>query len=1553
MYYFCPPTYYGGAGAAKVCWLRKIVDPHGNAIVLQRDVFGRVHTIIDTLSREYTLEYESEHGLLSTITDPDGRVIDYRYDFSPFEDVDADGVLDEVDPEYVPRLELVEVLYAPTKHLTNGETIGVARPFVQYTYDEHPDGFEQNDERFLNHNLLMIHRTNTPSVVVDYYRTEDSYEFDRVLSTNIDGRITRFQYEERTPDPDEYGQEVAHITTMRYDDGSLEEYHHSELGMLIRKETLAVKDADIDFVPDSVLPGVNSFIKILEYEDEDYLLIRKSEGSDVGYGESRMRVTEWDYNFDHPDRFQQGNLLQIREYPESTASDPGTPKIKSMEYDPINGRVRKVTDALGRETVREFVHQESDWSVVQDQFGVRGWNFTETDTAWSLGDINSDGRVGSVFSIDGVPTSLFGVARSTKPERDVDAAVPGVGPTNLYHYNDRGQQTAARDEAGTWTQQLYAGGHLYRIVQDPTELKIVEEMSHDHMGRLLKRTSADGQITTAAYDNRDRLITLTRHSLNPTEPAIVSHYFFDLAGRPMGRTEPQFEDDTLFGYGFGEQPLLVERKHYDSGDRVIASEARATFQGTTQVGTTITLYDDRNNLNQVITPLGAVYDISRNSRGSIESYTRTGSDGEAYGTHSFTYSEYSELLTHTRPVDSDGDGELDQMSFVYDGFGREVSQTNAVGTVTKSELDLAGRVLNREVLSAAGHRVAYGEYVHDNLDQLHQAKIENRIVHLDGTSTVATPQWSTTIYKYGTRIGEVVSVTEPVGSDHRQTYFHYDSLGRRTETHRGNDNAVAEIWSLDPHGRIYEKTIRHNNDGVGGGTNNSESVWEYQYDGYGRPEFMTDPKGQKTRTRSDAAGRLVEIEDALGNVTLRAFDSAGQLRSLTEQGPSGTLRTTTRTYDVAGNVTSLVDGELRGTGYFYDSLGRRTHKTHADGTGLEFVYDSVDRVVQKIHLGDSQSTVVAMGYDADDRMSYLFASGADAPVGRLFDYDALGRAVHVLEQVAGGFIVEVKRELTTQGWTASESTKIGDGPARAFSQSHDEVGGLTQRLYPSGLNVDWGYDDLGRLDSITHSSGQPIFQAVSTYGLVGYLEADLLGGSKIEWDFDPLQNILRKEVKASSGSTLLGSSYTYDDNQNLESRSDLTTGVLEEFDYDEFSRLEEWRFGVTGGGTAPTRTVNWDHDDVDNVVHVADSQHATPFSPAVNNLNQQTNYDSFHTFGYSDRGEETGRTAPSDNWVRQWDALGRPYLASRSGAAGTVTVLWIHDGLDRMVGRFDSDGDVTAYSYIDDQLVEIRQGAETQELVYGPHGVWRKRGSEEIVLHTDAFRNVVGLHDGGTVLEAYQYDPFGLPRDGSGQPVTNSPNKNELFFLAEPYDLQTGVSRLGFRQYDPYSERFISRDPMGEVAGLNLYSYGNRNPYRWMDPTGFASEPLDDASANITIPDHYNARFHNFFDATLQGLDDYVWRASRYPESNLSDETFTGLTNDERLSVLADMIGETRESIDTSTSASERKELQTGLDFLNSVLSDVQREAFFDGIVDTLKTGVEIATYIPGPIGTA
>jgi RHS repeat-associated protein len=96
--------------------------------------------------------------------------------------------------------------------------------------------------------------------------------------------------------------------------------------------------------------------------------------------------------------------------------------------------------------------------------------------------------------------------------------------------------------------------------------------------------------------------------------------------------------------------------------------------------------------------------------------------------------------------------------------------------------------------------------------------------------------------------------------------------------------------------------------------------------------------------------------------------------------------------------------------------------------------------------------------------------------------------------------------------------------------------------------------------------------------------------------------------------------------------------------------------------------------------------------------------------------------------------------------------------------------------------------------------------------------NPQGCPEGG---EAVKYDPFGNLTVSSGDKAADFAHRFSTKYL----DGETGLYYYGLRYYDPRTGRWLSRDPIGERGGVNLYGFvGNDGVGRW-DLLGNLSDP--------------------------------------------------------------------------------------------------------------------------------
>jgi len=105
----------------------------------------------------------------------------------------------------------------------------------------------------------------------------------------------------------------------------------------------------------------------------------------------------------------------------------------------------------------------------------------------------------------------------------------------------------------------------------------------------------------------------------------------------------------------------------------------------------------------------------------------------------------------------------------------------------------------------------------------------------------------------------------------------------------------------------------------------------------------------------------------------------------------------------------------------------------------------------------------------------------------------------------------------------------------------------------------------------------------------------------------------------------------------------------------------------------------------------------------------------------------------------------------------------------------------------------------------------------------DGLGNITAVVDNssGEIVARYDYGPFGEPLRESGD-VDACPFRFQTKF----FDKESAHYYFGFRYYDPRLGRWLSRDPLGEAGGFNLYAYCGNDPVNGHDYLGMANGVL-------------------------------------------------------------------------------------------------------------------------------
>jgi RHS repeat-associated protein len=321
-----------------------------------------------------------------------------------------------------------------------------------------------------------------------------------------------------------------------------------------------------------------------------------------------------------------------------------------------------------------------------------------------------------------------------------------------------------------------------------------------------------------------------------------------------------------------------------------------------------------------------------------------------------------------------------------------------------------------------------------------------------------------------------------------------------------------------------------------------------------------------------------------------------------------------------------------------------------------------------------------------------------------------------------------------------------------------------------------------------------------------------------------------------------------------------STGQNQHFGYDGLNQVTERQRGLlnintTAVGGIPAQQENFSYDETGNwITYKQNNEGALDIDQSrVNNQsNQMTQVDgSSAGVSYDKNGNmltvPTGDdlTGPSRKLV--WDAWNR--LTKVTDENDNVIAEYEYDGLSRRT-KVTSSG-VTKHSYYDDQwrTVEERLDSSTTPVtqhVWHPTDRWellfRDRSTandgtldERLYSLKDQLDPVAICDASGSVVERFAYSAFGVPSflDSSFIPQPSSLVDWSFLFHAEFADAETGWFNYGYRFYVPALGRWLSRDPIGERGGLNLYGMMSGDPMNRVDMLGLDWAEYVGLTANI------------------------------------------------------------------------------------------------------------------------
>lgn len=252
------------------------------------------------------------------------------------------------------------------------------------------------------------------------------------------------------------------------------------------------------------------------------------------------------------------------------------------------------------------------------------------------------------------------------------------------------------------------------------------------------------------------------------------------------------------------------------------------------------------------------------------------------------------------------------------------------------------------------------------------------------------------------------------------------------------------------------------------------------------------------------------------------------------------------------------------------------------------------------------------------------------------------------------------------------------------------------------------------------------------------------------------------------------------------------------------------RSEVTSAIAANDTSYNYGYnfDDIGN--RITSTIPGTTTNYTSNNLNQYTVAGSL-----SPTYDNDGNMLTNGDWTYTWNAENRLIKAEKS----TQKLEFSYDYMGRRIEKtvYDKTGSVWTLSqheyfvYDDYELIEVLNALDgssvKQKFTWGNGLACVVDGSNTYYYLCDGNQNITQLLDGaGNIVAKYEYSPFGKLTVSSGN-YTDNPFR----FSTEFYDTETELEYYNYRYYSPALGRWIKRDPIKEMGGLNIYGMvGNR-----------------------------------------------------------------------------------------------------------------------------------------------
>ena len=252
-------------------------------------------------------------------------------------------------------------------------------------------------------------------------------------------------------------------------------------------------------------------------------------------------------------------------------------------------------------------------------------------------------------------------------------------------------------------------------------------------------------------------------------------------------------------------------------------------------------------------------------------------------------------------------------------------------------------------------------------------------------------------------------------------------------------------------------------------------------------------------------------------------------------------------------------------------------------------------------------------------------------------------------------------------------------------------------------------------------------------------------------------------------------------------------------------------------------TMRYGFDSIGN--RTSSYENPTSKTYSANSLNQYTGIDVAGGNSISPQYDDDGNMTGYGSWTYTWDAENRLVKAVN----GTTRLEFIYDALSRRVAKKLYQGNTLSKHerYVYDGMKLLASYNAKSSFAKINTFLWQPFGADVPLIMTygstiygylvDANKNVLGLFNPSqSRVATYLYGPFGQIISSSGTIAANNP----IRFSSEQFDADLGLVYYNYRYYSPELGRWLSKDPIGEKGGWNLYLMCRNNVVNVWDERG-------------------------------------------------------------------------------------------------------------------------------------